>query len=371
MFCKRITVLFALLFSLTLVGCSGKTVEESKTLKSTFANHNLKAGTCVSGAMISDEEQRQVLLDNFSSITMENVMKPEAILDKNKSIETGEIAVEFNDEALSILEFAKENNLSMRGHTLVWYSQTPSWIFYEDFDESKNLVTRDEMLERMETFIRKTFGLIDELGYTDLFYAYDVVNEAVMEDGRMRDCLWKDTIGDDYVWYAFYYANKYAPESIDLYYNDYNEQLKTSALIRFAETLVDENGNYLVDGIGLQAHLYTQDSLITYFKTFDKLSAAGFKVEITELDVGLGSWNNPLEPTEENLKKQGDFYCALLKEVFKRVDEGTLNMDAVTFWGFMDTASWRSEYHPLLFDDTLSPKIAYDRIVNDLYDVAE
>ena len=142
------------------------------------------------------------------------------------------------------------------------------WIFHENFDTNAPFVTREVMLARMESYIKQVFEKLDEYGYTDLFYAYDVVNEAWMEDGKIREEMnfWYQIIGEDYLWHAFNYANKYAPESIDLYYNDYNEQYKTDALLKFVDTLVDEEGNYLIDGIGLQAHIpfsRAQSSILT------------------------------------------------------------------------------------------------------------
>ena len=119
--------------------------------------------------------------------------------------------------------------MKVRGHVLIWYSQTPDWIFYNDFDKNAGLASREVMLARMESYIKQVFEKLEESGYLDLFYAYDIVNEAWMEDGTMRDSLWLNTIGDDFMWYAFQYANKYAPDYIDLYYNDYNEQFKTGS----------------------------------------------------------------------------------------------------------------------------------------------
>lgn len=333
--------------------------EQTTALKDVFEAHGLKVGTCVSSRMLSMVEHIYFIKDNFTSITMENSMKPDSILNKEKSKASGELVVEFDKDATRILEFAKKNGLSMRGHTLVWYSQTPGWIFYEDFDLNKGLVSREVMLERLETYIKNVFALIDESGYTDLFYAYDVANEAWMEDGSMRDNLWVKTIGKDYLWYAFYYADKYAPESIDLYYNDYNEQYKAETFVKFVNTLVDENGEYLIDGIGLQAHLYTGDDQTAYFKMIDRLSETGLKIEMTELDVCLGSWQNPLKATDENLKKQGRYYYNLINGLFERIDAGTLNMDSITFWGYADSLSWRSEYSPLLVDNSLNPKYSY------------
>jgi len=329
------------------------------SLRDIYGQHGIKAGTCLSPGMIDNKKTEEIILSQFNSVTLENAMKPDFILKKGKDETEGQIVVEFGEDAIRLLDWARENNMSLRGHTLVWYSQTPDWIFYEDFDTSKELVSREIMLERMENYISQVFSKLEELGYSGMLYAYDVVNEAWMEDGSMRDNLWKQTIGDDYLWYAFKYAREYAPEHVDLYYNDYNEQYKAGALVRFAETLVDEDGSSLIDGIGLQAHLYTMDDMLKYFKAVDKLSGTGLKVSVTELDVALGTWQNTLEASDENLEKQGDFYYNLISGILERKDAGTLNIDSLTFWGFADSLSWRKEASPLLYDNSFSPKPAY------------
>ena len=357
---KKTVLCVAGILALLISGCSaGSAKSEEKTLKGVFAKHGMKIGTCVTSAMIGKENTSEIMLSQFNSLTMENAMKPENTLNMIKSQEAGKPVVEFNREALSILEWAKENNFAMRGHTLIWYSQTPDWIFREGFTVSGGFVGRDEMLSRMEAFISGTFEKLKELGFLDLFYAFDVVNEAWMEDGSMRKNHWSEIIGDDYLWYAFYYADKYAPESIDLYYNDYNEQYKTDALLKFVETLKDENGKYLIDGIGFQAHLYTSDSLKGYFYAVDKLAETGLKIQLTELDIGLGKYMDPLPAEDDNLKKQGQFCYDLINGLFERVDSGKLKMDALTFWGFCDSLSWRKEYSPLLYTKDLTPKYAY------------
>ncbi len=328
-------------------------------LKDVFAEHGMKVGTCISGQMIDRPAISKIITENFSSLTCENAMKPDYIFNRNKSKETGDLVVEFNSEALKIMDYAKENGLKMRGHTLVWYSQTPNWIFKEGFENSGDFVDRDTMLARMESYIKQVFEQLEALGYIDLFYAYDVVNEAWMENGTMRQNNWSTIIGDDYLWYAFYYADKYAPESIDLYYNDYNEQMKTQCLLKFVETLKDDTGRYLIDGLGFQAHLYTEDSLVSYFRLVDAIAATGLKVQLTEVDIQLGKWQHPLEANDENFKTQGKFTYALVNGLFERVDNGTLNMDAFTFWGVTDSLSWRAEYSPLCFDKDLQPKYEY------------
>ncbi|MBQ0000333.1 MAG: endo-1,4-beta-xylanase [Clostridiales bacterium] len=336
---------------------------EVTSIKDAFAEHGMKAGTCLSPFMISNPQFSDLIAEQFNSVTMENAMKPDYIFDKNASITAGYPVVEFNQDALNMMEWAKEHDFALRGHTLVWYSQTPDWIFHEEFNSAKPLVTADVMLDRMDHYISQIFSILEEKGYADLFYAYDIVNEGVEDNGSLRECLWKQTIGDDYIWYAFYYANKYAPENIDLYYNDYNEQFKYNGLIKMVETLKDEDGNYLIDGIGLQGHLYTKDDLNTYFRAMDALAATGLKLQITELDVSLGTWQNIDEATEETLGAQKDFYEKLISGIMERVDSGKVDMEALTFWGFADFLSWRGDRSPLLYDKDLAAKPAFYGVI--------
>lgn len=328
-------------------------------IKDVYQQLGIAAGTCLSEPMIKESKYSDIINNNYTRITLENHLKPDYILNKNKSIETGDIVVEFSQSTIDLLDWAKNNNKLVRGHVLVWYSQTPDWIFYNEFDKTKGLVDRDTMLARMKSYIKQTFELLDTLGYTEIFYAYDVVNEAIMDNGTYRDCLWKKIIGDDYIWQAFYYADKYAPESIALYYNDFNEQFKTQHFIKLAKTLVDENGRYLIDGIGCQGHLYTKDSIDQYISTLKAFSALGLDVQITELDVSLGTWQSIAAATEENLKAQGQYYFELVSRIYKENTAGNTNVSGITFWGFADHLSWRNNRSPLLFDKDLNPKYAY------------
>jgi len=332
-------------------------VEE--TYKEVFGEYGLKAGTCLSEYMLSSDKYKDFILKHFNSITFENELKPDYILDQAASKATGELVVSFGPATEKMLQWCKDNDMAVRGHTLIWHSQTPQWIFYDNFDTSGNLVGREVMLSRMESYIRQTFELLAQKGYADMFYAYDVVNEAWMEDGSMRSSNWLTTIGEDYLWQAFYFADKYAPEHIDLFYNDYNEQYKTQTLYDFVQTLKDEDGNYLIDGIGFQAHLYTEDNLAAYFATVEKLGSLGIKVNLTELDVCLGAWQNVKYATEENTKVQGQFYYNLISGLMKRVEEGNVTMDSLTFWGFTDELSWRKEYNPLMLNRVFKEKYAY------------
>lgn len=341
------------------------TPEPLVPLREFFAEHGMKVGTCLTPKMITTKKYEEFILTHFSSVTMENHMKPESIINQAKSIAANDIVIEFSADTVKMLDWAKANGIAMRGHTLVWHSQTPDWIFHEEFNSSKPFVTREVMLERMDSYFKQVFTYLTENGYADMFYAYDVANECWMEDGSMRQSYWLQVIGEDYLWHAFNTAKKYAPSNISLYYNDYNEQFKSQTLVDFVQTLKDDNGNYLIDGVGFQAHLYTSDDLDTYFNTVDALGALGIKVELTELDVCLGKYQGYLPQNEETEAVQGQFYYNLVNGLLSRKDAGTLNIDSLTIWGFSDYLSWRSEGHPLPFNMGMQPKPAYYGMIQD------
>ncbi|MBO7516066.1 MAG: endo-1,4-beta-xylanase [Lachnospiraceae bacterium] len=362
---RRNWIVLLLVWILVIPGCSSAKVKlpaqsevTDQAIRDVFSGHGMKVGTCISSAVINRKSAAELIRAQFNSLTMENAMKPDYILDQKESKTAGKVVVKLNSEALSILNWAKENGFAMRGHTLIWYSQTPEWLFHEDFDRGNPYVDREEMLIRMEDMIHGLFEELEDRGYLDLFYAYDVVNEAWMEDGSLRECNWSRIIGDDYLWYAFYYADRYAPETIDLYYNDYNEQYKADCIADFVGTLTDDDGRSLIDGIGLQAHLFTADDLTAYLEGVDTLAATGLKLELTEVDVGLGKYQAPQTPTDANLRGQGRYLYELFEGLFERADAGKIKMDAVTFWGFSDGFSWRREYSPQLYDSDLDPKYA-------------
>ena len=140
-----------------------KSTITEKTLKDVFEEHGMKVGCCINSGVTGSQNTETIILDQFSSVTMENAMKPDSVLSKNESQRAGELVVEFSDETVRLLNWAKACNMPMRGHTLVWYSQTPEWIFHQDFDEKKSFVGRDEMLLRMESFIRQMFETLEDI----------------------------------------------------------------------------------------------------------------------------------------------------------------------------------------------------------------
>lgn len=320
-----------------------------------------KIGCAIPASMATNENTSfiDLVAHEFNSVTLENEMKPENILDT--ATNTGDPATYNESPAVDFskckdaLDYCYANGIQVRGHVLIWYSQTPDWLFYENYDVNGELASRELMLTRMENYIKSVLTYIDE-NYPGMFYAFDVVNEAVDDNYQLRDCLWLQTIGDDYIEKAFEFARKYAGEGVDLFYNDYNEYVaaKQEKILEVLRPIA-EAGN--IDGFGMQSHINTTitvDKYIEVLKTYsDEL---GVKIHITELDIKQSSG-------EFGEYKQGLFYQSLFEGLIAAKNEG-YPIESVTVWGLTDDISWRANEMPLLFNGDLSIKDAFTGVCN-------
>ncbi len=248
----------------------------------------------------------------------------------------------------------------MRGHVLVWHNQTPEWFFREGFQNNGELVSADEMLIRMESYIQQVLEYCDT-NYPGMFYAWDVVNEAFTDDGEgLRNSNWYKILGEDFLIQAFRFARKYASADTKLCYNDFNtyinhdDKIKTTRICELVKKLQAEN---LIDGVGMQAHLDVSfPTAEDFVKTVNIFSDLGVEVQITELDVTTTSG-------DAGLKKQAEYMDSIFEQIVKNDRDGTCNITSITIWGIADTFSWRSSQRPLLFDGVLKPKPAYFSIL--------
>ncbi len=328
-----------------------------ESIKDLYAD-SFEVGCCINPAIISTDAYSELVIKEFSSVTMENNLKPEAILDKEASMEDltdgGTHLVVNLDSAKDELDFAIENNMKVRGHTLIWHSQTPDWIFYVDYDTKGKLASRELMLTRVDHYMEDVFTYVEE-NYDGLFYAWDIVNEAMEDNGKMRDSLWYQTIGEDYVEQVFAIARKYAPEDIKLFYNDYNayQSSKQNGIIEMLKP-VAEAGN--IDGVGMQGHLYTGEDP-THFANAAKRYAdeLGVVVHITEIDV-----TTPDGDSGEGV--QGKYFGNLFKAL-KDAKAAGVPIESVSVWGLSDSLSWKAGEKPLLFNGDLSGKQAFFEVV--------
>ncbi len=341
------------------------------SLKKVFEPY-FKIGTSVSFFDMKSDKAKEELVKHYSSMTAENEMKPMYMLDKEANLSNPEkynLQPAMNcDAAGKYLEFAKENNIAMRGHTLAWHNQTPIWFFKEGYQDNPEApwADRDTMLARMEWFIKSVLTFV-QTEYPGVVYAWDVVNEAIEErneEGWRKRSPWYQTIGEDFVLYAFRFARKYAAEGVKLFYNDYNTFIpfKRDTIIEYIlKPLMKEK---LIDGLGMQTHLVLNDcNLEEYERALHTFGALGLEIHSTELDI-----HNP-DPSEEGQKKLADAYRDLFKIYVKAKKEGKADIACVTFWGMRDNESWLTGFrkersYPLLFDDEWAEKDAYRAVIH-------
>ncbi|MGN0612724.1 MAG: endo-1,4-beta-xylanase, partial [Porcipelethomonas sp.] len=347
--------------------------QDIPSLKDVYADY-FKFGGAVTDSELSSESAQALIKKHYNSITPGNELKPESLLDQKACQEQGNNVNPIINiaPARNILDFCRDNDISVRGHVLVWHSQTPGWFFKENFDSNGDFVSKDIMLQRMENYIKNVMTALAEEYPTVDFYAWDVVNEAWLDDGSCRTpgtydensnySGWVQVFGDNsFIPYAFEYARKYAPEGCKLYYNDFNEYMpaKTTAIVNMANELKEKG---LIDGIGMQSHLDVRSgsdafpSVSVYEKAMKAFVDTGLDVQVTELDATVN------EPTEACFEAQAQYYSDILDACVKYSD----SISAVVLWGTTDDKSWRASKYPLVFNEDFTAKSAYYAIVDGL-----
>ena len=337
---------------------------EAKTLKEAF-DGDFKVGVTTTSGYLSEEDRVTQIKENFNSITMENEMKPESLLDWEGSEKSKDGMPAIKEETLEkALKAAQEAGIPLRGHTLVWHSQTPEWFFSKKYDPSKGYVDKATMKKRMESYIKQVLSYCKE-NYPGVVYAWDVVNEAVGDDGNYRtESMWYETYGDfSYITDAFTFARKYAEEGTKLVLNDYNEYMAQKRDLLYAK-VVELHDAGILDGVGMQSHWDMDFPSVDLFETaLEKYASIdGIEIQLTEIDMH----NN--DDSEEGLKKQAERYKEFFDVITKMKREGTANITSVTFWGLKDGESWLSGMkgetsYPLLFTDDMEKKPCYDSIL--------
>ena len=329
-------------------------------------------GAALNPAQFSERNTSAVAIikQQFNSITPENVLKWEVVHPQLNKYDF--------DASDRYVAFGEKYHMFTIGHTLVWHSQVPKWVFQDDKGEP---VTRDVLLGRMHDHIRTVVGR-----YKGRIKGWDVVNEALEEDGTLRKSPWMKIIGEDYLAKAFQFAHEADPNA-ELYYNDYSveNEAKRKGAVELIRKLKAQG--VPVTGIGLQGHnnmewptVEQQDATIAAFKPL------GVKVMITELDVDVlppamrqqtadvsasVEAQAKLNPYKEGLpdavqQALAKRYAELFGVYLKHKDI----VSRVTFWGVTDGDSWKNNWpvrgrtsYPLLFDRNGQPKPAFDAVI--------
>mgnify|MGYP001206635875 CR=1 FL=1 len=324
-----------------------------------------------------DADTTAMYKHHYNVVTAENNMKP-------MYLTSGKGQYDFSG-ADPIVEWAEENGILLHGHTLVWHSQSASWL---NTNPDNTPVTRDEARENMEEFISTVAGY-----FAGKVISWDVVNEA-FDGGSLPFDNWRDVLrksspwyrayangadpekgesGADYIYDAFVFARLADPNAV-LDYNDYNEtdDWKREAMAQMAEELNEkwktdprntDPGRKLIERLGMQSHHFTEHPDVSEIeKSIQRFIKAGVRITVSELDVPVGRYNGPTSPvlTYEQQVEQAIYYARLF-EYYKAYDA---HIDRVTLWGHADSRSWRGDYSPQLFDRSFAAKEAFYAVID-------
>lgn len=384
---KHVSLLLSAVLGITLaftsfasspVTASAATVPSNANLLNTYKNVFGKVGTTSSASAFFDGNTRQLITKEYNSYTAENEMKPDAILGSYaQTISVSQaksmgyyIPYGYSESTVPKLNFSTvdnllktcyENGLSMRGHTLVWHSQTPDWFFRYGYNANNAYVDQNTMNKRMEFFIKTYMGHVCSSQYSSVVYAWDVVNEFL----HASNSGWQKIYGNpspyaDFIKQAFRYAYDTLSyfkqtDKVKLFYNDYNTYMEVDDVIKLINNI--NSSGKICAGVGMQSHLTTSFPSVAYYKNaLSKFRQAGFEIQVTELDVGCTS-----EYT------QAQYYYDLMTAILEEKKAGA-NITALVFWGLCDNTSWRKNEKPLLYSNYNVKKPAYDKVLQAYFD---
>jgi endo-1,4-beta-xylanase len=317
-----------------------------------------------------DAQGAALVAEQFSSISPENVLKWQSVHPEPGTYNFG--------PADEYVAFGEAHDMTIIGHTLVWHSQTPRWVFQ---NEDGSPVSRDTLIARMRDHIHTVVGR-----YRGRIAGWDVVNEALNEDGTLRDSPWKRIIGDDYLEMAYRFAREADPDA-GLYYNDYSlpNPAKRDGAVRLVRSLQEQGAP--ITGIGLQGHYHlTSPTVEEIDDAIQAFLPLGIDIMFTDLDIDVlpsrqrgqsadisnrAEMEEGLNPYVDGLPdavqtELANRYADLFSLFYNYRD----NIIRVTFWGVTDGDSWKNGFpirgrtnYPLLFDRSYAPKPAFDAVI--------
>lgn len=361
----------SVLGTLSILVCLGSLTQKETTLRKAFEKSFL-IGAAINTRQINgrDSLARPLIANEFSSISPENDLKWSLI-----HPQPNEYKFETADNYVALGE---ANRQFIIGHTLIWHSQVPDWVFEDD---SKALVSKDVLYQRMKEHIETVAGR-----YKGRIGGWDVVNEALNDDGTMRNSRYYQIAGEEFILKAFEYAHAADPKT-ELYYNDYNmyKPEKVSGAVRIVRML--KKKGLRIDAVGMQGHWHLNTPTIEEIEaSILTLSKEGVKVVITELDISVlpnpqrtnsaeitdVAQNAPdINPYRDGLPDSVEVALASrYKAIFTLFNKHKDKIGRVTFWGVQDGNSWKNNFpargrtdYPLIFDRAYQRKKAYHAIL--------
>lgn len=318
-------------------------VIDPNSLRAIATEKGMLIGTALSLNYFDQAGYLDKVKNEFNIITMENAMKWASI---NPSREN----FIFSGPDLAV-QIAEENEMKMRGHTLVWHQQLPLWL-----TDKADKWTKEELLGIMDNYIETVAG-----HFKGKIHSWDVLNEIFEEDGTFRQSMWFKTTGEDYIALALNKAHEMDPDA-KLFINDYNVETinaKSDGLYNLVKKLLEEN--VPIDGVGFQCHFIAdQIDYDSFAKNVERFEALGLEVQLTEVDLRIKA---PI--TDEKIAAQGEAYKKLMEISLAH------NIRVFIVWGVTDSQSWVPGFFvgyssPLLFDGKYQPKPAYNGLIDAL-----
>ena len=366
-----------LILASALISAPSSPANESISLKETFKDFfpvgvaiNRSHATGQSDGRRNLEQVGQevaLIRTQFNQITAENDMKWENIHPREEAD-----GYDFGP-ADAFVGFGEKHGFQQVGHTLVWHNQTPEWVFAGTIPPPQSApstgkvvpgyfepvyagprATREELLARMCDHIHKVVGR-----YKGKVKTWDVVNEALADGppgNYLRNSLWLQIIGPDYIAKAFQFAHE-ADLGAILRYNDFGleDPVKIQKLVKLIKSLQAQN--VPIHAIGTQAHLNLDSARFDRFdQSLAEIAMLGLPIHITELDIGGAKPGQDPAGADRQLAQA---YEGVFRAIMKHRD----SIKMVTFWGVNDVVSWRRDEGPLLFDGGCQPKPAFDAVI--------
>lgn len=378
-FKKLLTVVSAVALTMSSLGVTQAATADQNLLNTYGAKYG-RSGTCVNLYQLQNPSTLNTIKQRYNSITLENEMKPDAMLGSSPTLisvaeakaqgyyipsnYTEATVPKINFSTMDkVLKIAYDNGLGVRGHTLVWHGQTPSWLFKTGYNNGAGYVNQSVMNARMEFYIKSVMNHVYTSQYGSVVYAWDVVNEYLHSPG---DSGWVKIYGNvstspQFVKDAFRYANETLSyfkltDKVSLFYNDYNEYMEADKIVTMINFINAEKK--ICNGVGGQAHLETTFPSASYFKqAYSKFVNAGFEIQITEFDAGGRSE-----------QEQAAYVYDVMKSVNELKKAGG-KITGFTWWGLSDDVSWRRDKSPLLHSNLNTPKASYYRTLDAFTDV--
>ncbi len=345
----------------------------NETLLNTYGNVMGRSGNCVTLNQLRDPATLSHIKSHYNSITLENEMKPDAMLGWQPSLISQNAARDLGyyipssmqetyvpkinfDTIDQVLKICYENGIGVRAHTLIWHSQTPDWFFRVGYSTNYGYVSESQMNNRMEYYIKTIMNHVYTSKYGSVVYTWDVVNEYL----HATPSGWSKIYGNcgnkpAFVKRAFQYAydciNYFKlTDSVSLMYNDFNTYMEVDNIITMIRYINAEKK--ICNGVGMQSHLGTTFPSVSYYTAaLQAFVNAGFEVQITELDV-----------TNKSDADQAGYLYDLMKNVL-RIKKAGGKITGLTWWGISDHVTWIKGEKPLLFSYLNVPKSSYYNVL--------